>query len=711
MLAAAVTALTVAEVRAQSGVIESWRDAAGNWTGKHHALDPAGNLLVVGDTVVGDVIQVRKYSATGLLLWSRIYDPPERVVSYWIATDLGGNAWIAAARITGSQNSRVGFLVLKYDPQGNLVFVDATSGGLAVRVVTDAAGSAYVIGNGWFAGTLADNYMVVKYAPDGRRLWSGFLENGSSTFLAGPRSLALSPDETRLVVAGGGFSATWHALSVAMFDSASGQRLWNHVDTSKYGGQDAAFSPDGASVYVGNTELASPANAMALHNFDLSGTRIFSRAYTQGLALSRLVVDHAGNVVAIGTAAPVPGSGYRDWMTIKTDAAGALLWARRYDATRVNDEVPDWVTVDGANAVYVSGMGGPGPSTGNVSFLKPVTLKYDAAGTPIWATFNGGDIQVTVDDTGGGGVFTLYRGQMTSVRFEQTGSDAVPAAPAQLSATGSFNGVEFRVDLAWTDNATNEFSYAIERCAGAGCSNFVEIARALGENATGFRDAPVTSGATYTYRVRAVGFTGNSGYSNTATAMTTAIVPPATPSNLTAAWSGNTVQLSWVDNAADEIQFAIERCVAAACSTFTQIGAVDANVTSYVDTAVVGGQNYSYRVRAWESSVYSDYSNVAIVTTPLALPLAPTSLAASSTTRRQITLTWRNTAPNAASITVQRCTGSMCMGFVDVAQIAATATSWTDPGVKSGSRYRYRVYASNAAGRSPYSNIVSATAR
>ena len=616
MLAAAVTALTVAEVRAQSGVIESWRDAAGNWTGKHHALDPAGNLLVVGDTVVGDIIQVRKYSATGLLLWSTIYDPPERVVSYWIATDLGGNAWIAAARITGSQNSRVGFLVLKYDPQGNLVFVDATSGGMAVRVVTDAAGSAYVIGNGWFAGTLADNYMVVKYAPDGRRLWSGFLENGSSTFLAGPRSLALSPDETRLVVAGGGFSATWHALSVAMFDSASGQRLWNHVDTSKYGGQDVAFSPDGASVYVGNTELASPANAMALHNFNLSGTRIFSRAYPQGLALSRLVVDRAGNVVAIGTAAPVPGSGYRDWMTIKTDAAGALLWTRRYDATRVNDEVPDWVTVDGANAVYVSGMGGPGPSTGNVSFLKPVTLKYDAAGTPIWATFNGGDVQVTVDDAGGGSVFTLYRGQMTSVRFEQTGSDAVPAAPAQLSATGDFNGVEFRVDLAWTDNATNEFFYAIERCAGAGCSNFVEIAHALGENATGFRDAPLTSGATYTYRVRAVGFTGNSGY-----------------------------------------------------------------------------------------------SNVASVTTPLALPLAPTNLAASSSTRRRINVTWTNTAPNATSITVQRCTGDTCLGFVDVAQIAATATSWTDAGVRSGSTYRYRVCASNAAGRSPYSNIVSATAR
>jgi hypothetical protein len=40
------------------------------------------------------------------------------------------------------------------------------------------------------------------------------------------------------------------------------------------------------------------------------------------------------------------------------------------------------------------------------------------------------------------------------------------------------------------DQATNEFHYAIERCPGAGCSNFMEIGRTVCQNATGFRDAP-----------------------------------------------------------------------------------------------------------------------------------------------------------------------------------------------------------------------------
>jgi len=96
---------------------------------------------------------------------------------------------------------------------------------------------------------------------------------------------------------------------------------------------------------------------------------------------------------------------------------------------------------------------------------------------------------------------------------------------------------------------------------------------------------------------------------------------------------------------------------------------------------------------------------------PVVAPSAPTNLAASSSTRARIDLTWTNTATNATSITVQRCSGSTCTAFVAVAQLAATAKSWTDSGVKSRSTYRYRLLASNPAGSSPYSNIASTTAR
>ena len=377
------------------------------------------------------------------------------------------------------------------------------------------------------------------------------------------------------MVAGGGFSATWHALSVAMYDTASGQRLWNFVDTTKYGGRDVAFAPDGASVYVGNTDFAAKRDMRWRSTSSTrSGNRIFSRSYPQGIALSRLAVDGAGNVVATGTATPLPGSAYRDWMTIKTDAGGALLWARRYDASHTNDEVPDWVTVDSANAVYVAGMGGPSPNVGNVSFLKPVTLKYDSAGTPDLGDFQRRGHPGHGRRPGRGSVFTLASGQMTSARFEQTGiSDPVPATPTQLTATGDFNGVEFRMaSPGRTTRATSSGTPSSAARARAAPTSWRSGARrARTPAASGTR--PLTSGATYTYRVRAVGFTGNSGYSNTATGTTSGIAAPAAPSNLVAAVSGSSVQLTWTDNSIDEDQFAIERCAGAACSVFTQIGA------------------------------------------------------------------------------------------------------------------------------------------
>jgi hypothetical protein len=496
-----------------------------------------------------------------------------------------------------------------------------------------------------------------------------------------------------------------------MYDTASGQRLWNYVDPARYGGAAVAFAPDGASVFVGNTDIATNPTSMGLHKFSVDGNLLFRRSYADGIAFSRLAVDGAGNVVLLGTAASLPTVPGRDWMTVKTNAAGTRLWARRYDGSHTFDELPDWVTVDGAGAVYVAGMGGPSPSVGNVSVLKTVTAKYDSAGTPIWATFNGGNTQVTVDDAGS--VFTLASGFMVSARFEQTGaSDPIPSAPTQLSGLGDFDGVDFHIRLDWTANATNEFWHAVERCLGADCSNFVEIGRTTGERAASFQDRPLAEGTTYTYRVRAIGFTGNSAYSNTAVVATPGISPPAAPSNLVATLSGGSVQLSWTDNSVNEDLFLMERCDGFGCSAFTQIGPAEANVPSYIDPTIVAGQSYSYRVRAWTSGGgYSGYSNVASVTPPLAVPAAPTNLAASSSVRRRIDLTWTNTAANATSITVERCTGSTCTAFAAVARLAATATSFADLAVSSRSLYRYRVYASNAAGSSPYSNVASARAR
>lgn len=95
------------------------------------------------------------------------------------------------------------------------------------------------------------------------------------------------------------------------------------------------------------------------------------------------------------------------------------------------------------------------------------------------------------------------------------GTSSRPAAPSALTAQpGPSGGL---IDLSWTDNATNENGFIIERCAGSSCTAFGGIAE-TGPNATTYRDSGRSSGLVYRYRIRAYNAAGNSGYSNIASA-------------------------------------------------------------------------------------------------------------------------------------------------------------------------------------------------
>jgi hypothetical protein len=179
-----------------------------------------------------------------------------------------------------------------------------------------------------------------------------------------------------------------------------------------------------------------------------------------------------------------------------------------------------------------------------------------------------------------------------------------PGAPSNLTAT-AFNATE--IDLAWTDNSNNEAGFKIERCNGAGCSNFVQIAT-VGANITAYWDTSLSGGTTYSYRVTAYNSGGDSDYSNIAFATT--LTPPAAPSNLKAtAVSRSQINLAWNDNS-NEKTFAIERCRGATCTNFALIANVAANKTSYSNTGLSRNTTYRYRIRAYNDAGYSAYSNI-----------------------------------------------------------------------------------------------------
>jgi len=78
---------------------------------------------------------------------------------------------------------------------------------------------------------------------------------------------------------------------------------------------------------------------------------------------------------------------------------------------------------------------------------------------------------------------------------------------------------------------------------------------------------------------------------------------------------------SWVNNTGDAIGISVERSMGST-GMFTEIATTGATATAYTDLTVADGTTYCYRVRAYNQTAYSSYSNTACGAMAQALSLA-----------------------------------------------------------------------------------------
>lgn len=182
--------------------------------------------------------------------------------------------------------------------------------------------------------------------------------------------------------------------------------------------------------------------------------------------------------------------------------------------------------------------------------------------------------------------------------FSSGGSVTAPTAPTNLSATAASSS---QIDLAWTDNSSNEDGFKIERSTDG--TNFSQIAT-VGSNTVSYSSTGLSANTTYYYRVRAYNTGGDSNYSNTASATTRSAT--TTTISLTATKGGKSrgsipIDLAWsgATGAVDVIRNG-------------SVIATGVSGTGYTDQ-VKGSGSWTYKV--CESATPSNCSNEATVTT------------------------------------------------------------------------------------------------
>lgn len=269
-------------------------------------------------------------------------------------------------------------------------------------------------------------------------------------------------------------------------------------------------------------------------------------------------------------------------------------------------------------------------------------------------------------------------------------------APSGLTAT-AVNHHTARLE--WTDNSDNEDGFVIERALIVPPVFFKIDTVAAG--VTTFLDTTGVANTVFQYRVYAFKSIYKSGNSNTDTVYLPAM-PIATPTNVTAnAPSYNQVTLTWVDNAANETGFVIQRKIEG--STFANYDTLLANATTYNDTVVIAGAHYFYRLYAFNTETVSGMSDSTGVTVPYKPLTAPDQLSASLFDTVKVQITWHDNASDETGYQLER---RMIpdTAFTMIAELPIDAIMYTDETVSQNKVYEYRVRAVRPPVFSDYSN-------
>ncbi len=330
------------------------------FTGADLALDNSNNLYVTGHLTI-------KMDSKGDTLWTREWPPfsgAKRIV-----IDKSGNIYLGGSII----DSSIDYGLEKITPDGSVNWTITYNGPANDNdqindIVLDSKGNILVTGDSRGNGTDYD-YATIKYSPYGDSLWvRRFNGLGSST--PSDHAFAITVDDSdNVYVTGWSDGLNDRPQCVTIKYSPEGDLIWSHRfptgGTIEYAGYDIMHLR-GFIYVVARAHFFND----TLLKYDLDGNLIWSRAFATVNVDTHnkiLASDKYGDIYMTSGGGVSPGS---DYIVLKYNPNGDLLWEYRYRAASNASSRVYALWVDSSLNVYLTGE-----ATGAGTNFDIVTLK------------------------------------------------------------------------------------------------------------------------------------------------------------------------------------------------------------------------------------------------------------------------------------------------------------------------------------------------
>ncbi len=191
-----------------------------------------------------------------------------------------------------------------------------------------------------------------------------------------------------------------------------------------------------------------------------------------------------------------------------------------------------------------------------------------------------------------------------------------PLAPSNLSIAEFTPNALY--GLTWQDNSDDEDGFELYRKVGE--TGTYLLYRTFNSNTIAYNDS-VSGSSIFYYKIRAFRESQFSEFSNevNTSGNTGGGSGIKAPTNLQGAviFGELKIALNWEDNAESELGYEVERRLSGS-TNFSRITVLAPNSENFVDEGpgLFRGSSYNYRVRAYDSSGFSNYSNIIEVTIP-----------------------------------------------------------------------------------------------